>query len=431
MKGKISSPTATIRQAGKPDPLACRSRKMVAVTRPSEDPVMARTARRLLIVGLLGVVLAIPSARAQSPAPLPAAASPSPAVRRDLAELLDDPNALPAPLPAPSASAPLNGWEPDFLKTLPQPPDQPGSLFQPTPQPGPPPADLEHYFEQDALLDPPRWGNLGWFTDIQIQAIHPTLFFGQFRHGVGPNDSPQVALGAAKQNWTVAPRIEIGYRLPSGFGGFSFSDQFFTTSGSGPFVGPAGTLTRTTHFGVNYSDWDYISPEYTQWTNWSMTWRAGVRLAETWTNTHVDQSFASAGSGTGIVSEQASNYTVGAGPHVGLMLDRKFPASGFSLIAKFDIANTFTRERSLFSATNTSGNRTVFTQNYWQQVPILNYQLGVGWQPPANPNISLYAGYIYEFWWQVGTNSNITPLTGGTRAAFDNQGIVFQAKIAF
>ena len=79
MKAKISSPTATIRQAGKPDRLACRSRKMVAVTRPSEDSVMARTARRLLIVGLLGVVLAMPSARAQAPAPLPAAASPSPA----------------------------------------------------------------------------------------------------------------------------------------------------------------------------------------------------------------------------------------------------------------------------------------------------------------------------------------------------------------
>jgi hypothetical protein len=109
-----------------------------------------------------------------------------------------------------------------------------------------------------------------------------------------------------------------------------------------------------------------------------MTSRIGVRLAETWTNTHADQPFSSAGSGSGIVSEQASNYTVGAGPHVGLMLDRKFPDSGLSFIAKFDIANTFTRERSLFSATNTSGNRSVFTQDYWQQVPILNYQLGLG-----------------------------------------------------
>ena len=277
----------------------------------------------------------------------------------------------------------MSGWEPDFLKTLPQPPDQPRSLFQPAPPPGPPPADLEHYFELDPLLDPPRWGNLGWFTDIQIQAIHPSLFFGQFRHGVGPNgQSRGRAPGAAKQDWTVAPRIEIGYRLPSGFGGFSFSDRFFTTSGTGPFIGPAGTMTRTTHFGVNYSDWDYISPEYTQWTNWGMT--GARRPAGRDLDQHARRSAVRQGrSGTGIVSEQDSNYTVGAGPHVGLMLDRKFPASGFSFIAKFDIANTFTRERDLFSATNTSGNRSVFTQNYWQQVPILNYQLGVGWQPPS------------------------------------------------
>ena len=72
-----------------------------------------------------------------------------------------------------------------------------------------------------------------------------------------------VAPGAAKQAWTVAPRIEIGYRLPSGFGGFAFSDRFFNTSGTGPFVGPAGTTTRSTQLGVNYSDWDYISREYT------------------------------------------------------------------------------------------------------------------------------------------------------------------------
>ena len=125
---------------------------------------------------------------------------------------------------------------------------------------------------------------------------------------------------------------------------------------------------------------------------------------------------------------------MGAGPHFGLVLDRKVPPSGLSFIAKFDIADTFTRERQLFSAHDhdvAGVPERVYTQNFWQQVPILNYQVGLGWQPPRNPNISLYVGYIYEYWWQIGSNSNITPFNGGTRAAFDNQGIVFQAKVAF
>jgi hypothetical protein len=224
----------------------------------------------------------------------------------------------------------------------------------------------------------------------------------------------------------------VGYRLPSGFGGFSFSDRFFSTSGTGPFVGPVGTTTQSTRLGVNYSDWDYISREFTPWANWGMQWRAGVRLAETWINSESDQGYSKAVTGTGVISQGVSNYTVGAGPHFGLELDRTFPGWGLTLVNRLDIANTFTRERQLFTAATTAVTssgapvRGAYTQNFWQQVPILNYQVGLGWQPLSNPNIKVFVGYVYEFWWQIGSNSNFVPSAGGTRAAFDNQGVVFQ-----
>jgi hypothetical protein len=320
---------------------------------------------------------------------------------------------------------------------MPQPPEQPGSLLQPAPDPGPPPPNFERYFELDPILDPPQWGKIGWFSDVQIGVIRPTIFFGQMRHGVFTPFGRKVivAPGAAKQDWTAAPRLEIGYRLPSGFGGFSFSDRFFNTSGSGPFVGPAGSATRSTSIGVNYSDWDYLSREYTPWANWGMEWRAGIRLAETWIDTRAGQSMAGAAAGTGVVTQYVSNYTVGAGPHFGLQVNRLFPESGFSFLARIDIADTFTRVRQLFSVTalNPGGGtaRGAWTENFWQQVPILNYQVGLGWQPPRNPNISLYVGYVYEFWWQIGSNSNLTPTAGGPRGFFDNQGVVLQAQVRF
>ncbi|MFI5454923.1 MAG: hypothetical protein ACHRXM_05680 [Isosphaerales bacterium] len=437
MKVRISSLTATVRQAGKPDRLACRNKKMVAETRPREDFVMDRRARLLLTVAFLGWVLAMPAARAQAPAPLPAAATPAPATRPEIAEFGDHVQNLPAPLPA--ASAPASGWEPEFLKSLPQPPDQPRSLFQPAPTFGPPPPDLERpYFQFDPILDPPQWGQQpGWFSDVQLGVIHPQIFFGQMKHSVATpaGRSVLVAPGAAQQPWTVAPRLEVGYRLPSGFGGFSFSDRFFSTSGTGPFIGPAGSTTRTTRLGVNYSDWDYNSREYTPWANWEMEWRAGIRLAETWITNRVDEPFATAAAGRGVFAAGDSNYTVGAGPHFGVELDRRAPQSGLLFVAKLDIANTFTRERQLFSASTTTLGPTgvpmrgVFTQNFWQQVPILNYQVGLGWQPPRYPNVKLFVGYVYEFWWQVASNSNITPQSGGTRGFFDNQGLVFQGGV--
>jgi hypothetical protein len=405
----------------------------VAETRTGEDSVMRRTARRWLSMALLGGILAMPTARAQAPARSPAPAAPAPETRPDVAEVTGE---LPEPLP--DIGAPESGWEPQFLKSLPRPPEQPRSLFQPAPEPGPPPPDFERYFELDPLLDPPQWGKLGWFADVQIGVIRPTIFFGQMRHGVFTplHRKVIVAPGAAKQDWTAAPRLEIGYRLPSGFGGFSFSDRFFNTAGTGPFMGPAGSTTRTTHMGVNYSDWDYLSPEYTPWWgNWKMEWRAGIRLAETWIDTQVNQSLAGAAAGTGVLAERTSNYTVGAGPHFGLQLDRKFPDSGLLFVARIDIADTFTRVRQLFSATTLAPSggtaRGEWTENFWQQVPILNYQVGLGWQPPRNPNISLYVGYLYEFWWQVASNSNLVPTAGGPRGFFDNQGVVFQAQVKF
>src|SRR5262249_27912013 len=152
MKVRISSPTAPVRQAGEPDRPAGPSRKTAAGTRPGEDSVMGRTARILLTAASLVAILAMPTARAQAPSRPPASATPAPATRPDVSELTGD---LPEPLP--EATAPEGGWEPQFLKSLPRPPEQPGSLFQPAPAPGPPPPDFERYFELDPLLDPPQW----------------------------------------------------------------------------------------------------------------------------------------------------------------------------------------------------------------------------------------------------------------------------------
>jgi hypothetical protein len=106
-------------------------------------------------------------------------------------------------------------------------------------------------------------------------------------------------------------------------------------------------------------------------------------------------------------------------------------------IARFDIADTFTRVRQDFQASTTTlypngaAQRVAFTQNFWNQVPILNWQVGTGWQPPSHPNVRFYVGYIYEFWWQFASNMNfLNPFQnqGATRGSFSNQGIVLQAQ---
>lgn len=151
----------------------------------------------------------------------------------------------------------------------------------------------------------------------------------------------------------------------------------------------------------------------------------------------VDKPFAAAAATNGVFIQGDSNYTVGAGPHFGLEINRRDLPTGLTFVAKMDIADTFTRVRQEFAASTTTLTsaglplRGSYTQNFWNQVPILNYQVGLGWQPPSHPNVRFYLGYIYEFWWQLASNMNeLNPFVnqGATPGSMSNQGIVLQAQ---
>jgi hypothetical protein len=320
-------------------------------------------------------------------------------------------------------------------------------LYLPPPPPGPPPPDLEQYFEPDPILDPPQWGKTGWFSDVRVDIIHPHLSFGQMRLRNPINIQGRHVLinpGAERLNWTAAPRIELGYRLPSGFGAFAYSARFFTASGTGPFDGPAGMTTRSTRLTASYMDWDYISREFTPWdtpeTMWTLTWRAGIRNAHSWTDVRSEKPFDVAERTNGVFLQGSRNYTLGTGPHFALDLERKDLKSGCQFLASFSIADTFNRIHQDFFASiaargpNGHPYSGAYNQSFWNQIPILTYQVGLGWQPPWNPNTFVYVGYVYEYWFQFASNMNFTnPFTtqGATRGNMGNQGVFLQFHLKF
>ena len=75
--------------------------------------------------------------------------------------------------------------------------------------------------------------------------------------------------------------------------------------------------------------------------------------------------------------------------------------------------------------------RGVLLDRFWSEVPILNFQVGLGYQPPGHPNVHLFVGYVYEFWWQVATNSTLEGSPQSKFGFFDNQGVVLQAAVDF
>ncbi|MGO9599749.1 MAG: hypothetical protein ACLP7Q_17305 [Isosphaeraceae bacterium] len=54
-----------------------------------------------------------------------------------------------------------------------------------------------------------------------------------------------------------------------------------------------------------------------------------------------------------------------------------------------------------------------------------------GLATPRYPNVHLFMRYLYEFWRQVGINSNLEGTPQGRFGFFDNQGLVIQAGLDF
>jgi hypothetical protein len=370
---------------------------------------MARTARLLLVLGALGA--AVPAGHAQTPKP--------------------------DPTPAPQAAG--EGWEPEVLRFLPRPPDQPASLLAPAPPlaPPPPPPDRP-YFQPDRLLDPPELPQPGWFFNLDVGVIkgHVKNQLSTTVQNPATGNADLVGLPSASLDWAISPRLEVGYRLPSGFGGVALSYRFLATQGSGLVDGTDGPTRLSSLLDINQADLDYVSEEFSLWPKWDMRWRLGLRYAYVYFDSRADEAFDLAAAGSGVFRTRTTNSYVGLGPHTGLELARQLGPSGLSFVAKGEFSLLVGRIRQQFLETTTTlgadGRPLVgaLSVSDSQGVPVLGVQAGLSWQPPRYPSVQLFLGYQYEYWWCVGLLSNINNLAG-TFGEVADQGFVLRAEFNY
>jgi len=335
------------------------------------------------------------------------------------------------PAPAPSKFDLGNPPPIDPLPNFPRPLDEPRSLFtQPKPMPLPPPLPGP-YFEQDPLLDPPQLPAPGLFATVETGyfASHVKNHLANFV-SIGAGPPAFVQLPSATLDWTVTPRFEVGYRLPSGFGEFVMGYRFLVTEGSGSIFGPDGIAALKSRLDVNVFDWDYASREYSLWPHCDMKWRLGVRLSYVYFDSRADEPFGLAAAGTGVFERRVSNSFVGVGPHSGLELSRRMEGTGLAFTSKLDLGTHLGRIRQGFFEESTTLNAagqplTGETRNSGSQaVPTLNVQAGVSWQPPACPAAHFFLGYQYERWWTLGQLAD-------SAAELTDQGIFLRAEFNF
>jgi Legionella pneumophila major outer membrane protein precursor len=327
--------------------------------------------------------------------------------------------------------------EPGVLPNLPHPPEIPSSLYQ-QPAPVPPYACAPlpgPYFEKDPLLDPPCLPQPGWFADADLEIVGPH-FKDRLVDTVQVDGRPPdtVHVPGADLDWTVLPRIEVGYRLSSGFGEFLVGYRFFSTDGSAVLPSPDGTAAVRSRLDLNMVDMDYASREFftDQWPYVHMKWRFGLRWADAYFDTQALESFTAAAAGTGVFERGASNNFWGLGPHLGLELDRPFCGTGLDLVGWADGATLLGRLRqNFFEEATTLGSNGLppygnTRESVSQDVPIINLFIGLSWRPPNYPYFRAYAGYAYEYWWNVGRNSNTL-----SRGELSDQGVLLRAGFTY
>jgi hypothetical protein len=383
----------------------------VLARRETEGLIMLRTARLLLFVAALGMLPPAPAALAQAPQ--------SPAADKD-------------PAPAPAAP-PAVVSTPDLLRNLPRLPETPTSLYAPPEPPHGPMAPPPPYFEMDPLLDPPPLPLPGPFAAVEVGVLVPHVKNGLIDTvSVGDRNPDLVALPSAPLDWTGAPRFEVGWRLPSGFGEFVLGYRFFNSDGRGVIAGPDGPAGLRSRVALNVADLTYASREISLWPNWDMKWMFGLRYASVYFDSQAAQPFDQADAGTGILTQRVTNRYVGFGPHAGLELARRWPGTGLELAARVDLTTLLGRIRQGFFETTTDLGPTGEPlggqdhQSGSQSVPVVNVRAGLTWQPPDRCFLRLFLGYEYEYWWNVGRNSNT-----GSRGEMSDQGVLLRAEVDF
>lgn len=317
---------------------------------------------------------------------------------------------------APSEAAPstmpkpVMASEPEVLPGFPQTPDQPASLYAPTiasftcdsPQ-GP-------YFDCDPRTDPPVLPQPGWFADVELGIVLPHIM-NDTHNAVKVNGvTSRVQLPGGTEDWTAAPRFELGYRLPEGFGELALAYRFLNSQGhgtvTGPFDAPDAPGSVLTRLSLQMADLDYASNELSI-CSWWAKFRIGLRGADVYFDSKVDEPLAAAEAGSGVFERRTTNNFWGIGLHSSLELERRLTDWGLLVLGRVDGAILVGLVNQDFYETSTTkvGGQFLTGQTLVSEasgVPILEGNLGLGWRPPSCPALRVFAGYEGEHWWDIG-----------------------------
>ena len=207
-----------------------------------------------------------------------------------------------------------------------------------------------------------------------------------------------VAIPGNNLGVTVAPKLEVGYRLDDSLGQLSLAYRFVASDGTGGRVVDGIPLNSRSRLSLNQFDLDYGTAPYSPEPHWNLQSRVGIRLGSVYYDTRQCNDF---------LEQRESNYFLGAGPHASLTVERQLILSNFAVFAKVDGAVLVGQTRQNFTTNVTD----VFDASLQPPrktltVPTLQVQVGLSYTPSGMDWLHFRAGYQWEEWFNLGNVQN-------------------------
>jgi hypothetical protein len=261
------------------------------------------------------------------------------------------------------------------------------------------------------LLDGPR-DRLGWYAAVDVDAIGAHVNNELIAPvAVGPV-TDNVALPSARLDWTVSPRVELGYRFGQGAGDLALSYRFLDATGTSmapAFDGAGNAAQLRSRFELNVADLDYVSLEPSLLPGCEMTWRIGVRG---------ESLFFDSQALSPLREERVRNSFGGAGPHAALQLWHPM-STCLGVYGKVDLAGVLGQVHQQFDETLVTVGSGTASQSQTMPTATLEVEAGFGWTPGREWRIT--AGYLYEHWWDAAYAIN-------SRGDITTQGVFLRAE---
>jgi len=233
-----------------------------------------------------------------------------------------------------------------------------------------------------------------WLVNWDLVVLKPHVDYGlRVNDGVPSIMGNYTNLVTVPLDWTVSPKLEVGFRLPDSGGAFLVGYRYLSTEGTGT-VGDLAVRSRMT---LNQVDLVYQTERIRPFGNWFVHGRIGGRIVGNFYDTrNIDGNF----------TQSASNYFYGGGLLGSFDIEREFEwVPGLALYGNMESGIIIGRVNQKFRSTLQTPMGEfgeLVEQRGSQALQSYQFQLGLSYVPPAWNTVRIRAAYQYETWIDVG-----------------------------